>query len=365
MKQLLTFLCFSILSIVTIPVIAQEYSAGQVSQFANCLSKWTSTHREEYRFEAEDLCNGPKKPIVNDELSHILTKKANPQAPLQKNYELDTYLNNIGSLLKNGAINIAYTNITKVSKDEIIFETKISEKDLNMTELYSCNIQVTGDILHNSKELFYVYKHKITKIGKYEKRGGKVVVDFDDFINDYETIGFTYNYGENFPVGGSFNYSLEDAPFMFSVDFGVNFDNDKYITDKVEMKDIMNYKRKRKEMDPKFFVTVTPQFYLKYFAIGCGVGALCMYGNVEEAEYSYTSNTISSSNITSTSSTSYGGSSDNNDLLFKPMIRPVAKGFIPLRSDELYLSISVGYDLVFGYTDKNGINFGLGLQWEL
>ena len=45
-------------------------------------------------------------------------------------------------------------------------------------------------------------------------------------------------------------------------------------------------------------------------------------------------------------------------------LRPVAKAFIPLSSDELFLSVSVGYDLVFGYKEKNGINFGLGVHWE-
>ena len=45
-------------------------------------------------------------------------------------------------------------------------------------------------------------------------------------------------------------------------------------------------------------------------------------------------------------------------------LRPVAKAFIPLSSDELFLSVSVGYDLIFGYKEKNGINFGLGVHWE-
>lgn len=354
MKKFIKYLYAIILSIITIPAVAQDYSVGPVLQFANSISKWTSTHRDEFRFEAEDLCNGSKKAIVNDDFSHILTKRNNPNAPLQKSYELETYLNNIGNQVSKGTINITYTNISEVSKKDIVFESKISDKDLGLTELYSCKIKVTGDIQHESNELFYVYKNKIAKIGKYEKKNGKVVVKFDDFINDYETIGISYNYGKYFPVGISVNYSPENIPFMISVDVGVNFDKDKYVIDRVEMKDIMNFNRTKKVYDPQFFLTVTPQLYLKYFAIGCGAGIMMMDGTEETANYEYASSSLSGNAIET-----------GSGILVKPMIRPVIKGFIPLNDDDLFLSVSVGYDYVFGYKEKNGINFGVGIQLEL
>ncbi len=366
MRKTILYFYVAFLSFAVIPAIAQDYSSNQVSQFANCLSKWTATHRAEYRFEAEDLCNGSKKAIVNDEFSHILRRKTNPNAPLQKSYELQTYLNNIEKQVNQGNINITYRDIKNVAKNEITFESKISEKDLKLTEFYTCKIRVTGTIQHESNELFYVYKNKIAKIGTYEKRQGKVVVDFDDFLNDYETIGFSYNYGKNFPIGGSLNYSLEAIPFMISVDFGINLDDDKYIVDEVKMEDIMNYERTKKELDPKFYLTVTPQFYLKYFAVGCGIGILWMDGTESSASYAYTSNSFSGENISSSTSSSIGQiSTSNSSMMIKPMIRPVAKGFIPLNSDGLYLSMNISYDFIFGYKDKNGFSFGIGLQWEL
>jgi hypothetical protein len=45
------------------------------------------------------------------------------------------------------------------------------------------------------------------------------------------------------------------------------------------------------------------------------------------------------------------------------MIRPSVKGFIPV-SDQWFVTVTVGYDYVFGYKDKNGVNFGLGLQYN-
>ncbi|NPD92838.1 hypothetical protein [Xylanibacter muris] len=360
MKRLKTIFCTILLATIGTQLSAQEYAMTQVSQFANYLSKWSSTQRAEYRFQAEELCNGTKKAIVSDEFSHIINKKDNPNAPYQKSYELETYLNNIGKLVNKGAIKIIYSDIRKVSKKDLAFNSNISEKDLRVTEIYSCKLQVTGAIQHEADELFYVYKDKIAKIDVYRKKDGKVVIDFDDFLNDCEGIGFSYNYGKHFPVGGSFNYSFADIPFMLSVDFGVNLDRDKYIIDKVEMKDIVNYDRNKKIFDPRFFITVTPQFYMKYFALGCGVGVLCMDGKEYSAYYSSTTSTGSSSVIVS------GGTitEDNSNILVKPMIRPVAKAFIPLISDELFFSVSIGYDLVFGYKEKNGINFGLGVHWE-
>ncbi len=363
MNKMLIY-CVTILSIVVIPIKAQSYSSNQVSLFANYISKWTSMNQPKYRFLAEELCNGSKKTIICDESSHILTKKNNPNAPLQKSYELETYFNNIEKQVKKGKINITYTNISRVEKNEIIFNSNISDKDLKLTEFFCCKINITGDIQHTSNELFYVYKNKIVKIDTYEKKQGKVIVDFDDFINDYETVGFSYNYGKYFPIGGSFNYSFEEIPFMLSVDFGINLDGDKYIIDKVDMKDILNYTRSKKVVDTKFFLSLTPQVYFKYFAIGCGVGFLYMDGTKETANSVYTSSSTTSGNVSVTISGSSSQSIADNYIMLKPMIRPVAKGFIPI-SDEFWISLSVGYDLIFGYKEKNGLNFGLGFQWEL
>lgn len=360
MKRIKTILCIIVLATIGTHLSAQEYAMTQVAQFANYVSKWTSTRRAEYRFQAEDLCNGTKKAIVSDAFSHIINKKDNPNAPNQKSYELETYLNNISKQVNNGSIKIAYSSIKKVQNKELDL-SKVSSKDLQLTEFYTCRMLVTGAIQHEADELFYVYRGKIAKIDAYRKTNGKVAITFDDFLNDYEGIGFSYNYGKHFPVGGSFNYSFEEIPFMLSVDFGVNLDGDKYIIDKVEMKDIVNYERTKKTLDPRFFLTVTPQFYMKYFALGCGVGFLWMDGDEDTANYSHTTSSGSSSSVTVSGGNTVEG---NGSILLKPMIRPVAKAFIPLSSDEFFLSVSVGYDLVFGYKEKNGINFGLGFHWE-
>lgn len=322
---------------------------------------WSVTQSETYRTNIEKMCDGKKSTRVADEIAIDLALKNNN--PSINSYELESYLNWLD--LRIDEISIVFSDFELVDKNKInISNIKDKKMDKELTYV-SCKVQISGAFSYNVKDLIYIRDGKISKIDKYVvDKNNKVHVDFSDLVSDYETIGFTYNYGQHFPVGASFNYTPEDVHFMLSVDLGVNLDNDKHIIDKVEMTDIMNYKRETKVLDPKFFLTVTPQFYMKYFAIGCGVGVLYMDGTEETASYTNSSSGSSGSSVSISTSSSSGTSSSTNTSMFKPMIRPVVKGFIPL-SDELYISVSVGYDYVFGYKDKNGFNVGLGLQWEL
>lgn len=121
----------------------------------------------------------------------------------------------------------------------------------------------------------------------------------------------------------------------------------------------MNYKRTRKILDPKFYVTATPSLYFRYVSVGCGVGVLYMSGKEEKSSSSYSSSLsggISSSGYSSTTQ-------ECTKLNF--MLRPVIKGFIPVSEDYLDIVVNIGYDYVFGYKEKNGLNFGIGVQFVL
>lgn len=348
-----------------------------VQRFGNSMTQWCSTKNVDYRKAALQNCHtkdgNPKKECMV--IDYLMKVEAQKRSLSNKHYVIKNYLNVFQDAFKLGNVSFQMYNIKETSYESIQI-TNYSSKNASLAKsctYVACDIDVSGVLNYNLKNLFIISKEgKIwgieTRNEVVDKKTGKkkVSVDFDNLIEHYESIGFTYNYGQHFPVGGSFNYSPEDIPFMISVDLGINLDGDKYIIDKVEMKDIMNYDRTKKTLDPKFFLTVTPQFYLKYFAIGCGVGFLWMDGTEESANYTYSSGSSSGGNA-SVSISSGGGqfSEGMTSVMLKPMVRPVAKGFIPLRSNELYLSVSVGYDLFFGYKDKNGFNFGLGLQWEL
>lgn len=343
----------------TTHIVAQTYELAKVRSFVDKIETWVMSNRYADRKVIEKSCI--KGMRINDELMQRLAERYEAVSMDVDGYELSDYFMYLKKEMDKKPRNfqLVFTNLREVPIDKLPKETQ-------GCKLYSCTVNSSGSLNCVCEDVIILRKGEICGIAKYiEGEDHRIHIDFDDFINDYETIGFSYNYGKNFPIGGSFNYSLEEVPFMISVDFGINLDGDKYIIDKVEMKDIMNYDRTKKTLDPRFFLTVTPQFYIKYFAIGCGAGFLWLDGTEEMANYTYTSSSSSGSNASVSVISGGGGQSSTASYMLKPMIRPVAKGFIPLRSDELYLSISVGYDLVFGYKEKNGFNFGLGLQWEL
>lgn len=331
-----------------------------VEQFTVGISTWLKTNDDGYRKSAEKACSKNPNIRVADELMNYLGTRHN-RSGVNGGYELETFLNILDKEDSKNHVSLTY------SKPTFISPTKIDNPNIKVDH-YLCEIELLiGDNTYKRvKSVFCVYGGKLVRIKKYTvSENNKVTVDYDDFINDYETIGFSYNYGQHFPIGGSFNKSFEYIPFMLSFDFGVNLDGDKYIIDKVDMTDILNYKREKKVMDPKFFLTITPQLYIKYFAVGCGVGFLYMGGTTKTDSHSSSSTSTGGGSISISTSTSSSSSvNGETGVMFKPMIRPVVKGFIPL-TDELYLSLSVGYDMIFGYKDKNGFNAGLGLQWEL
>jgi len=333
---------------------AQSAAESVVRSFGDNMLSWTQTGYLIYHKNLIRLSNGEKKVRVYDELSSYLFNKYN----YDEANELDSYLNCLEKEMSAG-ITVRYSNFRKVSNDAL------TVYDANGLEFIACDINVTGTINRTFKDLFYIRKGKISKIDKYEtvedKETGKrkVRVDLSDLAYDnYETIGLTYNYSKHFPIGGSIYYAWESVPILLSFDFGYSNENTEYIIDKVDMTDIMNYKRVKKTLDPKYYMTITPHAYFKYFAVGCGFGALIMEGKEETAEYHYTSSSNGSGSI--------GNGWETNCSVSKFMIRPTVKGFIPLDDDDIWsIVVSAGYDCVFGYKDKNGFNVGLGVKVNL
>lgn len=312
-----------------IAAYAQEEDVYAVRRFGNSLQEWCSTEDISFRFRLQDMCASACR--VKDEIMMDFARNSGISI---KDYVVQNYLNGFETAMSRGKVTVDVSNIRVISSDQqsySAYATRTEERKARKFTTIACDVRVNGTLNYDIKDLFYVHKGEILKITPYEevvdKKTGKkkVRVDFSDLYYN-STIGFSYNYGQNFPVGGSFNYSTAGLPFMVSVDIGVNLDNDKYIIEKVDMKDIENYDRVKKVFDPKCFLTITPQLYLRYFAIGCGVGLLYMDGTEET--------TCSSSDSSAGSKVSL--LDYRNAEMFKPMIRPVAKGFIPLNIRRIF-----------------------------
>ncbi|MDO4310896.1 MAG: hypothetical protein Q4C43_09310 [Prevotella sp.] len=357
-------------------VFAMTSSERIVQRFGNNMAQWCSTKSIDYRMAALKDCHNKDGKKKNEcmVMDYLMDVEAQKSSLSNNHYVIQDYLLVFQNALRSGNTSFRMYNIEEIPYGSIEIENYSSRKKSSAKTLtyVSCDIDVSGALNYKLKNLFIISDEgKIWKIESHKEvinqRTGekRTLVNIDELVEDNETMGFSYNYGQHFPVGGSFNYSLAKIPLMLSFDFGINLDGDKYVLDKVEMTDIMHFDRTKKVRDPKFFLTVTPQLYFRYFAIGCGVGFLYMDGTKYDMSKDIDISDFSSEGFVSSSEhVSAEAGEEANCPLLKPMIRPVAKGFIPL-NDEMYMSVSVGYDLIFGYKEKNGLNFGLGLQWEL
>lgn len=349
----------------------QQTAEMIVQEFGNNLRDWCATKDIEYRNKAQEQCD--KSCRVNDEIMEDFVAGRGLES---EDYVVPNYLNGFQRALVKGAVSLSMRDVKTILADEQSDASSYGEsstspktKHIKNYTLVACDITTSGVLNYRIKDLFYLRKGKILKISPYEevvdqKTGKKKVkVDFSD-LDDYETWGFSYNYGKNWPIGLSASYSY--SWFMIGADLGINLDKNKLYKHSLEMTDVMNFRKKDIEFNPHlFYLTITPSIYLKYVSIGCGAGILCMEGKEYTDNYSSQSSTSSTENgsvSSSYSSSSYTSESDCTKVKF--MLRPTIKGYIPL-SGELYLSLSVGYDYAFGYKEKNGINFGLGLQFEL
>jgi len=362
MKKLVTFL---LCNAIAVCAMAQSYEMSNVLSLTKQIEKWCSNGGSGGRSNISRLCKRGMR--IADDLTMRLAER-NDAVPLPT-YELNDYLN----FLKNemdkktygNGFSIAYSNIKKLPKDKL-------PNDTQGYDFYVCTVNTSGTFTYSCEDLFLVKNGKVHGIAQYkEDKDHKVHVDWEDLIDEGAAFGATYNYSKGFPIGVSMFMSVPEWPIMFSLDFGLATGNNEYnagSTDNVEMTDILNYERTKttKTLDPKYFVTLTPYVYFKYFAVGCGIGALSMKKKevsvVDYYHYSHTSNSDGSWRGSGSGST--GTTIEETSESYKFMIRPTVKGFIPLDDDDEWaLALSIGYDYVFGYKDMNGLNFGLGIKY--
>lgn len=345
-KQILILLLSVVLSI-NVNIFAQDISV--VRQFGNNLSNWASGDNT---FSSVDNIERLCKPAfrVSDKIMQTLAKKNG--WTLSKNYTLENYITCMQKEIDKG-ISINVTNIQNVSPSEI----------LNAKAEYSyvsCNISISGSIQLFENALFLLSDNKIAGIQnniiKIDRKTGKKKIEVDwsglDIDEDTEGFGVSYNYSKAFPFGASISYSK--WKFMIGVDFGINNDKEIYTTQKVYFNNIVDYKINRGEYDLKYFITVTPSFYMKYFSVGWGVGYAYLKGTKYTKDNSLTvypdGTTIQTGSTTSV-----------DDFKYKWMMRPTIKGYIPC-SDNFFISLSVNYDWIVGYKEKSGIGFGAGIH---
>jgi|GEM_PF-840535 hypothetical protein len=332
-----------------------------VEQFGSNMSKLasrTNTYSTLEKLE-ELISQNPKSAFrISDNIMRSLALQNGLSST--KDYMWASYLTCMQKEFDKG-VNISFSNVEEVPQSLIPSDYQ-GRQELSFV---SCHIQMTGASNFNENDLFVLVNGKIAKIQDYQvgvdKNGRrKLRIDLSGLDLDWEleeengSMGLTYNYSKAFPVGVSFYGSK--WKFMASVDFGMNFNKDIYTTRKVDFNNLMDYKITYGEFDPKYYVTVTPSFYLKYFSVGWGVGMLILKGKETIYERNYQTDGNGNPVVT------IGGPTIYEDVeKAKFMMRPNIRGFIPC-NDLFAITVSVSYNWIQGYKEMSGIDFGVGAQ---
>ncbi len=357
-KITIFFLCFN-----AVLAYSQSNDVNIVHQFGSSLQNWCSTEDTDYRINAQKQCSSDCR--VKDKIMQDFV--ANSDLSI-RDYVVSNYLNGFEVAMNRGKLSFSIDNYRIITSNEQSYGVsynssaiKKEEKKAKDIMVIACEIKTNGSLNYQIKDLFYILKGKIVKITPYEEvvdsRTGKkkVLVDFSD-LEDSSTWGASLNYDKHFPLG--FSVYGQSGFFLCSIDVGFNIDSKIYLSEKMEMKDILNYTYTKNEYDPKLFVTATPALFLKYLSIGCGVGVVFLSNN---EELSNMSSVVGGDGKFMGSS---GSRSTKEETAVRFIIRPQIRGFIPL-SSSCYLSVGGGYDFIPKMKDLNGYNVSLGLHFDL
>lgn len=336
---------------------ARTKNEDVVYNFCENIRLWCSTRDVDYRTSAERLCNRSCR-VKNQ----IMTEYATRDGITLKSCVIERYLNCFERAMSNGFVSFSVKNIKAVPCENIAYTkseksykaVKEISKDISFV---SVELHTEGTMKYDVKDLYVIRDGDIILITKYKEvydrtNRKKIQVDIDDIWEDFmdtpeNAFGLSYNYGKHWPLGLSIWYSY--YCFYIGMDMGYNNKKeDKFYDTKANMTDVFNYQTEKTEYDPSLFLTVSPGLYLNYFSVSCGFGVMGM-------------------DIVKTASVVQDGYeralSTSTDMKYLFMLRPSVKGYLPLFSDEFWITGSVGYDFIPKCKEMSGVNFGIGIQY--
>ena len=166
---------------------------------------------------------------------------------------------------------------------------------------------------------------------------------------DEKTLGYSYGFSKHFQTILAGNYTI--SYLSIGCELGINYDKNNIVRSDVETD------------DPIFFLTASPGFYYKYFSINCGIGFLFAQNKTNWTKPKGINIDISSDDVTVSPITYEQDSTKKPKIGF--LIKPLLKGYIPIREDEFYITIDAGYIYIPNFRDFNGFTFGAGIQMTL
>ena len=166
-----------------------------------------------------------------------------------------------------------------------------------------------------------------------------------DWDVDFESIGLSYSYSKYFPLAIGVTYT--NNHFSFGSELGFNLDKKELYPSDVETVSSLKY------------LAFIPGFYCKFFSINCAIGGL---------SYNYEkSSTLISGNEaygnSGSSSTSVTASETTKEPKACFLLKPSITGHIPIRDEERFITLNVGYLYIPKFKELNGLTLGVGFQF--
>lgn len=353
------YLIAALMSLCVATLTAQPPSATSVTEaFAKNLSGWVNSGDFNCLINLGDLYSKSKPSfIIADDLAHVLANRNG----LSRNssYTWDSFEAWMEKEIGRG-LRLSVSDIRSVPRYQIsAYGGNASDFDYA-----ACRINTSGTLSHSESALFVIKDGKVCKIGPYEETVDtqtgqrKVRIDLSGLSDmDYTTtLGAMYSYGKHFPVGVSVDGAY--GKFSLGIDIGFSSDKRSYKTMKIKsFTNLSNYKAEKGVYTPKMYLCASPGIYLNYFSVNCGVGCMIFTGTktVAQMSGSYDGDRFSFNG---------GQIGETSSGMYKFMLRPSVKGYIPC-SDSFFISLGIGYDIIFGYKRLNGLNYGLGIRLVL
>lgn len=321
-----------------------------IEGYCNNTKMWTYTRKREHRKVLTSIIASKRNTIVQTKL-HKRVRNEIKEDSIKSHYKFETYIANIEKWLENKTFFFDIINIETLTDDEILIQTQRKDinkiKDENAFYKGRLHIRDTLNIQKNVKkkdvyeELYVVDKNNnrvVTIVDFVLNNDKKVIFNLAD-LEDNKTFGASINYSPNWPFSLSASYS--SGYFMIGLDGGFNTDHDQVVQKILTMQNILNYQKETISYDPQWYITATPSLYLKYLSVGCGAGIMYSERNIDPLK-----------------------KGKNRLYHISFMLRPTIKGYIPL-NDEWFLTVNTSYDWAMDLKIKNGMSFGLGLQYRM
>lgn len=168
---------------------------------------------------------------------------------------------------------------------------------------------------------------------------------FDLDVDD-GSLGWGINYSKHFQLALNSNYTYSYLSIIGEYGF--------------RLKNIIS--TNEEQVEPKWYCSIAPGIYFKYFSINCGLGIASEKEWLRTYEATNYSSDYHNKNLETNNNVDIYGSSIKSKRKYGFLLKPSISGYIPTFDEDYYISINIGYLYLPKLKELNGFSFGVGVQ---